>query len=320
MASRPTSAEEGPAPAGERPEVPRPLTLTVSDSPAGTGAAQTPQPTLQDTSNSQNLNTRDLPSFNVSIPRYMPIPLRGSHEVLVHQNLIADVEGLRRIENDAQLGDMVRTGDLVALPASAGLAVDSRLPMNRRYCRPWTAKFLSDLSRAHQSAFGRPLQLTSAVRTVQFQRHLARYNGNAAPAFGDTASPHLTGQAIDLGKKGMTQHEIAWMRTILGQLQSSGRLDVEEEFEQACFHISVYKTYAPHSGPEHLVAQNEPPSPRLVAAQPAIAAVARPAAARIVRTGTARTSRYSSRPRRAAIRRHRRRHHTGMALLAVQMR
>ena len=322
IASRPDSAEQGPAPAGEHPELPRPLALTVSDTSSGAGADETAQPALQESAGSQSLNARDLPAFHVSIPRYMPIPLRGSHEVLVHQNLIADVEGLRRIENDAQLGEMVRTGDLVALPASAALSVDSRLPMNRRYCRPWTAKFLSDLSRAHQSAFGRPLQLTSAVRTVQFQRHLARYNGNAAPAFGDTASPHLTGQAIDLGKKGMTQREVAWMRTILGQLQSSGRLDVEEEFEQACFHISVYKTYAPRSASTaHLVARNEPPAPQIAATQPVIAGLARPAAARIVRTGTARASRYSSRTaRRTATRRRRRRRHSGMALLAVQMR
>jgi hypothetical protein len=191
----------------------------------------------------------------------MPVALRGSHEVLVHQNIIADVEGLSRIQDDAQLSAMVRSGDLVALPASAGLAIDPRLPLNRRYCRPWTEQFLSNLARAHQDIFGRPLQLTSAVRTVNFQRHLAHYNGNAAPTSGDTASPHLTGEAIDLGKKGMSLKEIAWMRAVLGQLQASGKLDVEEEFEQACFHISVYKTYTHHSGPPaQLVASDDAPS------------------------------------------------------------
>ena len=42
----------------------------------------------------------------------MPVALRGSHEVLVHQNIIADVEGLSRIQDDAQLSAMVRSGDL----------------------------------------------------------------------------------------------------------------------------------------------------------------------------------------------------------------
>ncbi len=274
--------------------------------------------------------TRDLPFFNASVPQYMPIALRGSHEVLVHQNIIADVEGLSRIQNDSQLREMVHSGDLVALPASAALVVDPRLPLNRRYCRPWTEKFLADLSRAHESVFGHALQLTSAVRTVDFQRHLAHYNGNAAPAYGETASPHLTGQAIDLGKKGMSLHEIAWMRAVLGQLQTAGKLDVEEEFEQACFHISVYKTYAPHPTlPATLVATNVVPATDESQPQEAPAAtpiggltptaVSEPVIRRT--TWSRRHSYYSAHPvRRAAVRHRRRRHHASMALIAARMR
>ena len=85
----------------------------------------------------------------------------------------------------------------------------------------------------------------SAVRTVQVQRRLLRTNGNAAPAAGDTASPHLTGQAVDIGKRGFTLAEIAWMRTYLQPLIAAGTIDVEEEFQQSCFHISVYRNYIP---------------------------------------------------------------------------
>ena len=261
--------------------------------------------------------SRDMPLFNTSVPSYMPVALRGSHEVLVHQNIIADVEGLSRIQDDAQLSAMVRSGDLVALPASSGLAIDPRLPLNRRYCRPWTAQFLSNLARAHQDLFGRPLQLTSAVRTVNFQRHLAHYNGNAAPTSGDTASPHLTGEAIDLGKKGMSLKEIAWMRAVLGQLQASGKLDVEEEFEQACFHISVYKTYTHHNGPPaQLVASDDAPS--------------EPAAARAVVEPVSLPVKHPVHPEHGHsyyvhhVRRtsyvHRRRHHRSMSLLAAGLR
>jgi Family of unknown function (DUF5715) len=261
--------------------------------------------------------SRDLPLFNTSVPRYMPVALRGSHEVLVHQNIIADVEGLSRIQDDAQLGAMVRSGDLVALPASPGLAIDPRLPMNRRYCRPWTAKFLSNLARAHQEIFGRPLQLTSAVRTVNFQRHLAHYNGNAAPTSGDTASPHLTGEAIDLGKKGMSLKEIAWMRAVLGELQASGKLDVEEEFEQACFHISVYKTYAPHSAPPaQLVAHNDAPS-EATAAPAAVKTVSLPVKHSV---HSERGHSYYVHHVRHASYVHRRRHHRSMSLLAAGLR
>lgn len=260
---------------------------------------------------------RDMPLFTASVPRYMPVALRGSHEVLVHQNIVADVEGLSRIQDDAQLSSMVRSGDLVALPASSGLAIDPRLPLNRRYARPWTAQFLSNLARAHGDLFGRPLQLTSAVRTVNFQRHLAHYNGNAAPISGDTASPHLTGEAIDLGKKGMSLKEIAWMRAVLGELQASGKLDVEEEFEQACFHISVYKTYGPQTAPSaQLVARNDAP-----VAPEAAPAVVEPVSLPVKRSLRSEHghSYYVHHVRRATYVR-RRRHHRSMSLIAAGLR
>ena len=207
----------------------------------------------------------------VAIPRHIPRPLRGSHDVLVHQNIIADVEGLGRIQNDAQIQEMLAAKRLAPVPVGAGMTVDPRLPANRRYCRPWTADFLANLTHAHSALFVHPLVVTSAVRTVQFQQHLERINGNAAPASGYTASPHLTGQAVDIGKKGMSMREIGWMRAYLGQMQSAGLLDVEEEFHQSCFHISVYKTYADEPGfSTNMIARSDVPA--LPAAAPKAAA------------------------------------------------
>jgi hypothetical protein len=72
-------------------------------------------------------------------------------------------------------------------------------------------------------------------------------NGNAAAAEGDIVSPHLTGATIDIAKGPLSRQEIAWMRTRLLTLEQAGKIDVEEEFQQACFHITVYKNYAPPS-------------------------------------------------------------------------
>ena len=83
----------------------------------------------------------------------VPPPLRGSHEILVRQNVVADREGLDRIRDAADLREMRAKKLLVALPAGSGLRVDPRLPSDRRYTRPWTAKFLADLARAHASRF-----------------------------------------------------------------------------------------------------------------------------------------------------------------------
>jgi hypothetical protein len=177
----------------------------------------------------------------------VPPPLKGSHEILLHQNEVADRDGLTRIQDDADLDRMRREGLLVALPVGTGLQVDERLPLNRRYCRPWTADFLAQLSREFYARFQTPLQVNSAVRTVEFQQHLIHINGNAAPAEGDTASPHLTGQAIDIAKHGLSLTQIAWLRGYLLPLVQESKIDVEEEFQQACFHISVYKNYVPQS-------------------------------------------------------------------------
>ena len=186
----------------------------------------------------------------------VPPPIYGSHDVLVHQNLMAERDGLTRVRDDEDLLNLRRQRKLVALPETVGLHVDDRLPADRRFSRPWTAEFLNVLSHDFYASFHEPLQVNSAVRTVQIQQHLIRVNGNAAPATGDTASPHLTGQAVDIGKRGLTTTEIAWMRTYLQPLIEEGKIDVEEEFQQACFHISVYKAY---QQPGHLTLAVTPP-------------------------------------------------------------
>jgi hypothetical protein len=158
---------------------------------------------------------------------------------------MADQDGLTRVRDDADLLDLRREKQLVPLPESAALTVDFRLPEDRRYSRPWTAAFLSVIARDYYASFHSPLQVDSAVRTVAVQQRLVRTNGNAAPTTGDTASPHLTGQAVDIAKGGLTRTQIAWLRTYLQPLIDQGKIDVEEEIQQACFHISVYKSFVP---------------------------------------------------------------------------
>jgi hypothetical protein len=175
----------------------------------------------------------------------MPLPLKGSLESLERQNARLDAEGLERIEDEADLASRIANRLLVPVPISAGLTVNSDLLENHRYCRPWTARFLADLAREHEALFHKPLEVSSAVRTVEYQRRLMHVNGNAAPAVGDIVSPHLTGATVDIAKSGLSRQEMAWMRQRLLALESAGKIDVEEEFRQACFHITVYRDYAP---------------------------------------------------------------------------
>ena len=200
-------------------------------------------------------------------------PLRGSLESLIRQNEKTNADNLERIEDDADLQARISNGQLVRVPESDGLAVNPSLPEDRRYCRPWTATFLKDLSKAHESQFHRAFEVSSAVRTVEYQKHLMRTNGNAAPAQGDIASPHLTGATIDIAKRGLTRSELYWMRNRLQALQDQGKIDVEEEFRQSCFHITVYKSYvgagpARKPNPHTLPAPDEDEGPAAPADQP----------------------------------------------------
>jgi hypothetical protein len=189
-----------------------------------------------------------IPALPLTRVRNLP-PLKGSYESLVRQNERNEAEGLKRIPDDDALATLRREGELVPVPVSASLRINPELPVNRRLTRPWTARFLADLGRAHYARFRRSFQVNSAVRTVAYQRRLIEVNGNAAPADGDVASPHLTGATIDIGKRGMNISEIAWMRAYLFPLQTAGKIDVEEEFQQSCFHITVYKSYVPGAAP-----------------------------------------------------------------------
>lgn len=174
---------------------------------------------------------------------YYYSPLRGTYASLLRQNVRDAAEGLHRIENEAELREDIADGKLVHLPFGPWLQPDPGLEPERQYARPWAVQFLRDLASRYGARFGTPLVVTSAVRPASYQSRLREINGNAAPVNGIIASPHEFGASIDIGKKGMSVRELGWMRAYLLALQQQGKVDVEEEFHQACFHITVYTTY-----------------------------------------------------------------------------
>jgi hypothetical protein len=200
------------------------------------------------------------PAFLTRKRAAMPPPMRGSLTSLERQNEKAVAEGLERIEDEDDLSDRIARKLLVPIPVSASLTVNGNLPEHHRYCRPWTARFLSDLAGAHAAQFHTSMEVSSAVRTVAYQKRLMAVNGNAAAAEGDVVSPHLTGATVDIAKSGMSRQEIGWMRYWLQPLQADGKIDVEEEFQQACFHITVYKSYVP-ARPAGSIARTKPGLP-----------------------------------------------------------
>ncbi len=158
------------------------------------------------------------------------------------QNAEADSQRLPRIQNDAELRELIGDGELAAIPGNLS-SLRSTVPHDRAYLRPWAADFLVLFSREYFDVFGRPLTLDSAVRTVKFQKRLRRWNRNAAPATGETATVHTTGIAFDLQRRKMNPAQLRWTEWRLFYLQSIGRVIVEEEVSRknSCFHIVVRK-------------------------------------------------------------------------------
>jgi hypothetical protein len=179
---------------------------------------------------------------HLRISHWHPV-LRGSHDSLVRQNEEIDRLGLRRIADDQALEELEMRGDLVGIHESRALEIAPNLELNRRFCRSWTRNFLEDLSEAFYARFHQPILVTSAVRTVEQQARLQRRNGNAAPIDGDTASSHLAGLTVDIGKRPMNRRERAWVSQYVLKLQQLGLVEAAEERRQACFHIMVSDRY-----------------------------------------------------------------------------
>lgn len=176
------------------------------------------------------------------VVRWNPL-LRGSHESLLRQNDEIDRLQLPRIANDEELLELETREELVPLADSRALLINPSIEENRRYCRAWTRDFVNDLSNDYYSKFHQKIVLTSAVRTAEQQEKLRRKNHNAAPADGGTASSHLAGTTIDIGKKGMTRAQRKWVDQYVYQLHQEGLVEAAEERRQACYHIMVSERY-----------------------------------------------------------------------------
>ena len=219
----------------------------ASHATSGNSPRRKPRPSAGRARASRSVQAASRPTLRrASLVRYRalpPSPLKGSFESLARQNERTEADGLERILDEDDLASRIEQKLLVPVPVSSTLGVNSDLVENHRYCRPWTANFLADLAQTHAAQFHKPIEVSSAVRTVEYQQQLMRSNGNAAAAEGDIVSPHLTGGTIDIVKQGMSRQELIWMRNRLLAMQLAGMIDVEEEFRQRCFHVTVYKNY-----------------------------------------------------------------------------
>ncbi len=161
---------------------------------------------------------------------------KPSPDAAARQDAAIEAHALPRIKNNKELKARIAAGELVALTPQPGLAIDHRLPRERRYVRPETLTVIEWLAEEYIAHFGTPLTVTSAVRPETVQRRLRRWNRNAAPA---KESSHTTGATVDISRREMTQEETIFIEDLMMPLVVNDRAVVLEERGQMCFHIFV---------------------------------------------------------------------------------
>jgi len=160
-----------------------------------------------------------------------------------------------------------------------GTSYDLNDPADRRrfqarllsFIRPQAREVLMEIARGYHQRFGRPLPVTSVIRTQRYQKRLGRVNRNATPV---ELPPHTTGMAFDVSYKFMAPDEQNFLMEEVARLKESGRVEALRE-RRNHFHIYVLADGPP---PEAVIASffdeveaaHPNSAPRPAAAVPAV--------------------------------------------------
>ena len=136
-----------------------------------------------------------------------------------------------------------------------GVSYDLSVPADRRrfqirllsFIRPAARQVLLEIARDYHQKFGRPLPVTSMIRTQRYQKRLGRVNRNATPV---ELPPHTTGMAFDVSYKFMAPDEQNFLMEEVAKLKDGGRVEALRE-RRNHFHIYVLADGPP---PEAVIA------------------------------------------------------------------
>jgi hypothetical protein len=117
------------------------------------------------------------------------------------------------------------------------------------FLRPPARDLVLELARDYHERYGRPLPVTSLVRSLAYQRDLGETNPNATRI---DIPPHSTGLAFDVYYRYLTAGEQSWLMGRFAQLERAGRLEALRENRD---HIHALVFPAGARPPETLVAQ-----------------------------------------------------------------
>lgn len=175
-------------------------------------------------------------------------PLVASPRRLNRESAAAVRDRLSRMRDATMVERFRRAGLLVAVAPETQTYYVAGVDASLRVTRPWTKVFIEQVGGAFHELFGKRLRVTSLTRTTAAQHALARINPSAAPAHGPVQSTHLTGAAVDLSKRSLSEAEIGWLRTVLWRLKRRSLIDAAEEFREPHFHVLVRRRYGEYGG------------------------------------------------------------------------
>ena len=149
-------------------------------------------------------------------------------------NDIADAMHLP-IVTERNIDSLKKAGFLVPITEFVKLKkVDPELA----FCTKPLSDFLENLSIEFSEKFNKRLTLTSAIRTMEHQKKLAKKNKNAAK---EEISMHVRGAAIDISYKNLSVKEITWLQKKFDSLKSDQRIYViKERIGYHNFHIVAF--------------------------------------------------------------------------------
>lgn len=174
-------------------------------------------------------------------------PLAATPRRLDRESAAAQRDRLSRMRDLTMVYRFRRAGLLVDLPPRTRTYYVQGVSPALRLTRPWSLEFIEHMAQVFHHLFDKPLRITSLTRTRSHQRALLRRNPSAAPAAGPVQSTHLTGAAVDISKLGLSEREVAWLRTVLARQRARGVIHVAEEFGEPHFHVLVRRAYASYT-------------------------------------------------------------------------
>ncbi|HWX41518.1 MAG TPA: DUF5715 family protein [Blastocatellia bacterium] len=118
------------------------------------------------------------------------------------------------------------------------------------FVRPQARAVIEEIAAAYKAQFGRPLPITSLVRTEEYQHNLSEKNPNAAR---NAVPPHTTGLAFDVYYHFMTAAEQDFLMTQIAALKDAGKVEALRETRDH-FHVFAFADGSPPA--EDLIAKS----------------------------------------------------------------